>query len=83
VVAPLLGAARDAELVLGPGYRATRMLTVAHGRVVTVLPRHLPSGTWTVSARDLTGVTLTPGSRTLSGAATVRIGVFQVTRHGA
>jgi hypothetical protein len=84
VVAPFLGLARHAQLTLaGPGYRATRPLTVAHGTAgaVIVLPRHLRPGTWTVSVKDLAGVTLTSGSRTLSGTAIVRIGVFQVKRH--
>jgi hypothetical protein len=86
VVAPFLGLASHAQLTLaGPGYRATRPLAVSHGTAgaVIVLPRHLRAGTWTVSVKDLAGVKLSPGSRTLSGTAIVRIGVFQVKRHRA
>jgi hypothetical protein len=42
------------------------------------LPKHLAHGTWTISVEDLSGVGLGPDGVSLTGSATVRMGVFAV-----
>ncbi|HXA53419.1 MAG TPA: hypothetical protein VNV37_00955, partial [Solirubrobacteraceae bacterium] len=86
ILAPRLGAGhvRDALIVLqGPGYRATRLVRIAHGAAGTtiVLPRRLAAGTWTISVQTLGHVTLAPNHQ-LAGFATVRLGVFTVAKPG-
>jgi hypothetical protein len=83
VIAPFLGPSpgHDALLTLaGPGFRAARLLHVSHGAAGAVirLPKHLAHGTWTISVEDLSGVGLGPDGVSLTGSATVRMGVFAV-----
>jgi hypothetical protein len=84
VVATRLGNKRhhDALIVLqGPGYRATRLVRIAHGAAAATLipPRSLAPGTWTISVQDLSNVHLS-SSHALAGFAIVRFGVFTVPK---
>jgi hypothetical protein len=85
VIAPHLGIGKrhDALLTLaGPGgFRATRLLAVAHGfaGVNVDIPRTLPPGTWTISVQDMSK--LGYSHHRFTGSATIDMGVFTVPRH--